>query len=79
VFECRAVDRHRVVEPEFRFEPEKIEWRHYWLDIHMPGLRRWCFPQYENKDKEIYEPAVQFRLLDLPHDAPANSAHESVG
>lgn len=79
VFECRAVDRHRVVEPEFRFEPEKIEWRHYWLEIHMPGLRRWCFPQYENKDKEIYEPAVQFRLLDPPQDTPANSAHESVG
>lgn len=62
VFESRAVMAHDVVEPEFRFEPESIEWRRYWLETHMPGLRRWCFPTYENKERELYEPAIQFSL-----------------
>lgn len=66
VFECRAVERHPVREAEFEFEPESIQWRKYWLDVHMPGLRRWCFPTYENKDREIYHPEHTFRLLDLP-------------
>ncbi len=71
VFECRAVDRHDVAEPEFHFRVEDIDWRRYWLDVHMPGLRRWCFPQYENKDKEIYEPAHPFRMIDVPEETAA--------
>ncbi len=71
VFECRAVDRHPVVEPEFRFEPESIEWRRYWLDVHMPGLRRWCFPAYESKDREVYQPKVPFVLREPAPLAPA--------
>lgn len=66
VFESQALAAHQVVEPEFRFEPERIEWRTYWLDIHIPGLRRWCFPKYENKDLEKYEPKTPFKLLDGP-------------
>lgn len=70
VFECRSVDRFAVAEPEFRFEPESINWRRYWLEVHMPGLRRWCFPIYENKPKELYEPAVPFSLQPgLPREA----------
>lgn len=82
VFECRAVDRHPVVEPEFRFAPETIEWRSYWLDIHMPGLRRWCFPEYEDKAKETYAPKTPFRLLESvapPRQAAPEPAREEVG
>ncbi len=65
VFEARALDRHPIEEAEFRFRPEDIDWRWYWLEAHMPGLRRWCFPsQYENKELETYTPKTQFRLLD---------------
>lgn len=70
VFQCRAVERMKVEEPEFRFEPESIDWRRYWLEVHMPGLRRWCFPIYENKEKELYEPAVPFSFQpSLPREA----------
>lgn len=79
VFECRAVDKHPVVEADFRFAPEDIEWRSYWLDIHMPGLRRWCFPEYEDKPKEIYAPKIPFRLLDPPAVAQGTPAREGVG
>lgn len=65
VFEARALDKHQVDEPEFRFRPEDINWRKYWLECHMPGLRRWCFPkQYENKETEIYTPKVPFVMLE---------------
>lgn len=69
VFECRAIMRHPVKEPEFRFEPESIEWRSYWLDVHMPGLRRWCFPTYENKERELYEPAIPVVLRSAEAEA----------
>lgn len=78
VFQCRAIDRHQPVEPEFTFDPENIEWRSYWLDVHMPGLRRWCFPQYENEDREVYEPSAEFRLLDLPDQRDATGASSAV-
>lgn len=73
VFQCRAIDAHQTVEPEFRFAPEDIEWRSYWLDIHMPGLRRWCFPEYEDEARETYSPRTPFKLLDPP-STPANRA-----
>ncbi len=79
VFECRAIDKHEVLEPEFRFEPESIEWRSYWLDVHMPGLRRWCFSVYENKDREQLEPAIRFAMLDQPRDPPADAQRKEAG
>jgi long-chain acyl-CoA synthetase len=45
VFECAAIRRHQVVEPELRFEPEALDWHDYWIRCHLPGLRRWCFPK----------------------------------
>jgi thioester reductase-like protein len=80
VFEARAIDKHPLVEPEFRFEPESIEWRRYWLEVHMPGLRRWCFPQYENKDREVYRPRVPFVLHEpAPADGGAAAPANDVG
>ena len=29
------------------FAPEKIDWRNYWIKIHIPGLRRHIFPQLD--------------------------------
>jgi long-chain acyl-CoA synthetase len=49
VFECAALDRIRPVEPAFAFDPERIDWRRYWIDVHMPGLRKWAFPLIEGK------------------------------
>src|SRR5262249_37533916 len=40
------------------WDPETIEWREYWLDLHMPGLKRWVFPSLEEefrpKPKSVY-------------------------
>lgn len=26
---------------------EDMDWRHYWLDIHLPGLEKWVFPKLD--------------------------------
>jgi NAD(P)-dependent dehydrogenase (short-subunit alcohol dehydrogenase family) len=62
VFECKALREAGIEEPEFRFEPARIKWREYWLLIHMPGLRRWCFPAIEGKDRERLNPERPVRL-----------------
>ncbi|RMG20295.1 MAG: AMP-dependent synthetase, partial [Deltaproteobacteria bacterium] len=52
----RADRMHRLMErmtPEDRekipFDPQNIEWRHYWLDVHTPGLKKWVFPNLEEE------------------------------
>jgi long-chain acyl-CoA synthetase len=72
VFTSRALDRHPPLEAEFAFRPESIDWRKYWLDVHMPGLRRWAFPLIEGKRPERYRSEHPVRLSELP------SAHPSV-
>lgn len=46
--------------PLFDFAPEKIDWWDYWINIHIPALRRWCYPLMEGRPLE----AREARLLD---------------
>lgn len=73
VFVARNLQRHPVVEPEWNCDPRSIDWRHYWIDVHIPGLRKWCFPLFENKTPESYTPRHPFRLR-APEAAPAPQA-----
>jgi long-chain acyl-CoA synthetase len=70
VFECQAIARTPALEASLRFEPEAIDWRKYWLEVHMPGLRRWAFPLIEGRKHERYRPSHPVRLPVEPH-APA--------
>lgn len=29
--------------------PERIDWRHWFLEIHMPGLEKWVFPEIDQR------------------------------
>jgi long-chain acyl-CoA synthetase len=73
VFECAAVGRTPALEPEFRFEPEVIDWRKYWIEVHIPGLRRWAFPLIEGRRPERYRPRHPVRLLPTNAEAAENS------
>ncbi len=65
-FVCDALMGLDVVEPFFRYEPKRLDWRVYWMEQHVPGLRRWSFPVIENTKVEMYSPKVPVRLIDVP-------------
>jgi alcohol-forming fatty acyl-CoA reductase len=63
VFECEnarllsaalSPDEKKV----FDFSPETIDWWDYWINIHIPALRRWCYPLMEGRPLEAREARV---------------------
>ena len=40
------------------FAPADIDWYTYWLDVHLPGLRKWVFPRFDEvetqKPRRVY-------------------------
>ena len=42
----------------FQFDPESIDWWDYWINIHIPALRRWCYPLMEGRPLEARAPRV---------------------
>ncbi len=63
VFECEnARLLSAALPPEekalFDFAPEKIDWWDYWINIHIPALRRWCYPLMEGRPLEAREARV---------------------
>jgi thioester reductase-like protein len=61
VFECENArllsamlsDEERML---FEFNPESIDWWDYWINIHIPALRRWCYPLMEGRPLEPRAP-----------------------
>jgi thioester reductase-like protein len=64
VFKSDALDGHPALEPEFRWNPAGFDWRKYWLDVHMPGLRRWAFPLIDGKRPERYRAEHRVQLAE---------------
>ena len=63
VFECentRLLSAALPLEERaiFDFAPEKIDWWDYWINIHIPALRRWCYPLMEGRPLEAREARV---------------------
>jgi len=61
VFECEnARLLSATLPPEerslFDFAPESIDWWDYWINVHIPALRRWCYPLMEGRPLESREP-----------------------
>jgi alcohol-forming fatty acyl-CoA reductase len=74
VFECenaRLLSSALVPEerPLFDFTPEDVDWWDYWINVHIPALRRWCYPLMEGRPLESREP----RALDWTEE-PAQPA-----
>jgi Male sterility protein/haloacid dehalogenase-like hydrolase len=74
VFECENTRMlSAALPPEesamFDFAPEAIDWWDYWINVHIPALRRWCYPLMEGRPLESRTP----RELDWTA-APARAA-----
>jgi long-chain acyl-CoA synthetase len=61
VFECENArllsaalsDEEKAI---FDFAPESIDWWDYWINVHIPALRRWCYPLMEGRPLESRAP-----------------------
>jgi alcohol-forming fatty acyl-CoA reductase len=59
----------------FDFEPRSIDWWDYWINVHIPALRRWCYPLMEGRPLESRTP----RELDWGAEPPPVQALTSTG
>jgi len=75
VFECENVRLLSAALPLeeqkiFEFAPELIDWWDYWINVHIPALRRWCYPLMEGRPLESRAP----RELDWSAEPSRGSA-----
>jgi len=67
----------------FGYDPSAVDWWDYWINIHIPALRRWVYPLIEGRPMEE-RPHRAFSLQhvgkrsgrrdDLPHTGAASGA-----
>jgi hypothetical protein len=59
---------------QFAYDPDSIDWWDYWINIHVPALRKWCYPLIEGRSLEAQpKRSVQFAAIsgrDADGDAP---------
>ncbi|HEY7725535.1 MAG TPA: AMP-binding protein [Anaeromyxobacteraceae bacterium] len=78
LFSCANVRAlHARILPRDRerlpWDPEAIDWRSYWLDVHMKGLEEWVFPGLEEEaEKKVHQPRQHRDLLELLEAAVEN-------
>ena len=46
---------------DFGYDPRSIDWYVFWVDVHIPALRKWTYPLIEGRTVE-YESRQGFRL-----------------
>jgi long-chain acyl-CoA synthetase len=58
----------RVEDRALTFEPESIDWYDYWLNVHLPGLKKWVFPRFDEvetaKPRRVYTYKHLIELFD---------------
>ena len=71
VFRCAAIRalRERLL-PEDRarlpWDPEALDWRQYWMEVHMKGMEEWVFPGFdEEARKKVHAVRAHRDLLEL--------------
>ncbi len=47
------------------WDPEKIDWRHYFLEVHLPGLEKWVFPGLEEETEKRKVVSAHKDLIEL--------------
>jgi long-chain acyl-CoA synthetase len=48
-------------EAAFGYDPRAIDWYEFWIDVHIPALRKWTYPLIEGRPVD-YGPNHSFRL-----------------
>ena len=61
---------HALVPSEratFGFRTRNLDWWEYWIDIHIPALRKWTYPLIEGRPLEA-RPAREFQMVASPNN-----------
>jgi hypothetical protein len=88
VFEAQNVQLLSAALPpeeraSFGYDPSAIDWWDYWINIHVPALRRWVYPLIEGRPMEArphrafslqHAGKVAERPENLPHAGTASGA-----
>ncbi|MBM4380320.1 MAG: AMP-binding protein, partial [Deltaproteobacteria bacterium] len=59
---ARMAEADRAAVP---WDPEALDWRTYFLDVHLPGLEKWVFPGLEEESKKRRVIPAHRDLLEL--------------
>ena len=59
----------------FGYDTAGLDWWEYWIDIHIPALRRWTYPLIEGRPLEARAP----RVLHMPPPTPATTTTRENG
>jgi long-chain acyl-CoA synthetase len=57
----------------FGYDTAGLDWWEYWIDIHIPALRRWTYPLIEGRPLEARAP----RVLRMPTPTTTTAAREN--
>jgi thioester reductase-like protein len=57
----------------FGYDTAGLDWWEYWIDIHIPALRRWTYPLIEGRALEARAPRV-LRMPPAPTTTPSSTA-----
>jgi thioester reductase-like protein len=60
---------------QFGYDTRSLDWWEYWIDIHIPALRRWTYPLIEGRPLEVRPP----RAFQLQDEEPANGETVKTG
>jgi long-chain acyl-CoA synthetase len=57
VFEAANIERLSAAVPEdeqldFGYDARDLDWWDYWINVHIPALRKWCYPLIEGRQLE---------------------------
>ena len=57
VFEAANIERLDAALPAderdaFGYDPRSVDWWDYWINVHIPALRKWCYPLIEGRAPE---------------------------
>ena len=79
VFEAANVERLSAALPAeeraaFGYDARSLDWWDYWINVHIPALRKWCYPLIEGRPLEA-RPRRNVPLAARPRRARSARAH----
>jgi Male sterility protein/haloacid dehalogenase-like hydrolase len=77
VFEAANVERLSAALPpeeraDFGYDARSLDWWDYWINVHIPALRKWCYPLIEGRQPESL-PRRSVPLAARPEESPAGA------